>query len=347
MAAEIDTMTEAPPAATRVRTFLATTGKGIARASRDPDGAWQVEHLLPGTDVRCLSADPLNPGVVYAGTQGSGVLRSDDYGSTWRPAGLEGEIVKSIAASPTQAGTVYAGTKPAYMHVSRDGGATWRELRGFRRIPGRWWWRSPAETPFTAYVQAIALSPTDPNIVLAGIEAGAVVRSEDGGRTWSRHVPDALRDCHTLTFHASDGNWAYEGGGTGHGFAVSRDGGRTWRKHHTGLDRAYGWAAAADPARPDIWYASLSPGPSKAHSSANAQAYIFRSVGGRPWEKLSGGLPQPLDHMPYALITDADAPGHLYAGLSNGDIWHTTDHGDTWRRLPVNLSGIHQTLIAV
>jgi photosystem II stability/assembly factor-like uncharacterized protein len=194
-------------------------------------------------------------------------------------------------------------------------------------------------------VQAIALSPTDPEVMLVGIEFGAVVRSTDGGKTWAGHRKGALRDCHSLTFHAVDGDWAYEAGGTGGGAAVSRDGGETWRQPRAGLDRHYSWAVAADPARPGVWYVSVSPGPGKAHSAGNAQAYIFRSSGGAAWQRLGGGLPQPLDHMAYALLTDPAAPGHLYAGLSNGDVWGSTDHGDTWRKLSFNLGGIHRTLI--
>jgi hypothetical protein len=85
----------------------------------------------------------------------------------------------------------------------------------------------------------------------------------------------------------------------------------------------------------------------KSHSADNAQAYIFRSMGGCPWEKLSGGLPQPLNHMPYTLLTDPDSPGHLYAGLSNGDVWHTADYGDHWQYLPFNLGAIQKTLIMI
>jgi hypothetical protein len=181
-------------------------------------------------------------------------------------------------------------------------------------------------------------------VMVVGVEFGAVLRSVDGGETWQNHRKGALRDCHTITFHASSGDWVYEGGGTGAGAAFSRDGGNTWTQVRQGLDRHYGWAAAADPARPDIWYVSLSPGPMKAHSSDNAQAYIFRSMGGA-WEKLTGGLPQPLDYMPYALLTDRDAPGHLYAGLSNGDVWHTTNYGDHWQQLPVNMGTVWTSMI--
>ncbi len=335
------------------RTFIATTGSGLARATLSPghpppgaEDAWSVEFLLADQDVRCLAADRQPSQVVYAGTQGNGVLRSEDGGHTWQPAGLAGQTVKALAVSPTEPGTIFAGTKPPLMFVSRDGGASWSELAGFRRVPGRALWFSPAEPPYvTAYVQGIGLSPTAPQVIVVGIEFGAVVRSEDGGQTWTGHRQGALRDCHSLTFHATEGDWVYEAGGTGAGAAHSRDAGRTWRQPREGLDRHYGWAVAADPAQPATWYVSLSPGPGKAHSEANAQAYIFRSVDGSPWHRLGGGLPQPLNHMPYALLTDPQAPGYLYAGLSNGDVWHTTNHGDTWQKLPFNLKGIHRSLV--
>ncbi len=324
------------------RVFLATTGHGLARAQGAADGTWRVDHLLTGRDVRCLASDPSAPGRAYVGTQGDGVLRSDDRGLTWQPAGLTGRIVKSLAVGPNRPAAIYAGVKPPGVFLSRDEAETWTDLKGFRRIFSRRFWFSPAEPPFTAYVQAIAISPADPHVIVAGIEFGAVVRSEDGGQTWSDHRPGAVRDCHSLTFHATNGDWVYEAGGGG--AAVSQDGGRTWRQPREGLDRRYGWAVAADPAQPDIWYISASPSPGKAHSEGEAQAYIFRSVGGGPWEKLDGGLPQPLNHMPYALVTEPHAPGHIYAGLSNGDVWHSTDHGDTWRQLPFNLRAIHTLL---
>ncbi len=327
--------------------FIATTGEGIAYATEGDNGEWRVETLLSGSDVRCLAVDPMDKQRVYAGTQGAGVLRSDDSGRTWRSSGLEGQIVKAIAASPIREGLVYAGTKPACIFVSRDGGDTWTELPGFRRIPWRWLWLSPAEQPFIGYVQAIALSPTDPQRIVVGIEAGATILSRDGGRNWTRHRKGALRDCHTLIFHATQGEWLYEVGGgmVGRGGnAFSCDTGRTWSSVNRGLDRHYGWAVAADPVRPDVWYLSASSGAFKAHSESNAQAFIFRSDGDK-WRRLGDGLPQPLDHMPYALLTEPGAPGHIYAGLSNGDIWHGSDYGDHWKQLPVSLGRIQRSLV--
>jgi hypothetical protein len=328
----------------KAKTLIATTGTGIARACQEPDSTWHIVQLLAEQAVRCLAVDRFTSGRVYAGTHGTGVLRSEDAGMTWQACGMSGRIVTAVAASPTQPGRVYAGIKPAGLFVSSDGGQSWDELIGFRRIPWRWLWFSPAEKPFVGYVQAIALSPSDPARLVVGIESGATVLSLDGGRTWTPHRPGALRDCHTLTFHARQGAWVYEAGGSGGGAAFSSNGGDSWAQPRAGLDRHYGWAVAADPAQPQIWYASMSPTPFKAHSEQAAEAYIFRYEGGR-WQRLSGGLPQPLGHMPYALITDPDAPGTLYAGLSNGDVWVSRDCGDTWQQLPVNLGGIHRCLI--
>ncbi|HEX9115509.1 MAG TPA: hypothetical protein VGA61_05540, partial [Anaerolineae bacterium] len=159
------------------RVFISLTGGGLARACRSESGAFEVETVLASAGVRCLATDPSNKQRVYAGTQCLGVLRSDDQGKTWRgsaegggapgaPVGPAGLPVTAIAASPSQRDLIYAGTKPARLFVSTDAGARWQEILAFRRIPGRWLWLSPAEKPFVAMVQAIALSPTDPQRIV-------------------------------------------------------------------------------------------------------------------------------------------------------------------------------------
>jgi hypothetical protein len=326
--------------------FLSTRTNGISRAYTGSSG-WKVEHLLEGAQFSCLAADPLDPRRLYAGGK-QGVFCSTDQGRTWRPAGLQQHNVKSLAASPHTPGLLYAGTKPACIFASRDGGETWQELESFRKISGRWWWRSPAEPPdWRAYVMGLALSPTDPNVIAAGIEFGAVVISRDGGKTWTNHRKGALRDCHNLKFHANRGDWIYEGGGGG--AAVSRNSGQTFQQAR-GMPDRYGWACAADPERPEVWYFSASPMRlfppiPLAHVDGQATGSIYRCAGSAPPEKLRGGLPQPLNYMAYTLLTDPSAPGHVYAGMSSGDIWHSSNYGDTWQQLPLNLSSIYYTLL--
>jgi hypothetical protein len=337
-------MSSADPAAARATVVLATLGAGVARARRE-SGGWRTDRVLAGRPVRCLAVG--GNGTVWAGTQGEGLLRSDDGGATWQEAGLQGRIVKAIAPSPHDPSVVYAGLKPPGVVVTREGGVTWRELEGFRGIRGRRFWFSPAERPGTAYVQGLAVSPTDPDVLVAGIEFGAVVRSGDGGRTWSGHRPGALRDCHSLLFHATDGRRVYEGGaGMRRPLALSTDGGVSWSAPK-GAELSYGWACAADPADPDTVYVSASMGPSRAHGSRPARAKIYRTRAGGPWEALAGGLPTPLDAFPYALITDPAAPGHLYAGLSDGSVWFSTHHGERWARLPLELERVERTLVVL
>jgi photosystem II stability/assembly factor-like uncharacterized protein len=330
--------------------LFALASQSVARAECSADGdldhakSWTVERVLIGQDVRCLEVDPLNPEIVYAGTQGQGVFCSTDGGRNWRSVGLQGVIIKSLAASPHQPGVIYAGTKnPPLIYRTRDGGVLWEELRGFRRVRGRWWWLSPAEPPFTAYVLALTISPGDPNIVLAGVELGAVVRSADDGETWSHHRPGAGRDCHQLFFHPRQSQWAYQAHGGGP--AVSRNAGLTWEQPRAGLDRRYCINVAADAERPEIWYAVVAP-VLKAHS-ANSQARLVRSINGSAWETLGvgAGLPASYDRLPL-LASDPLAPGHLYLASGHGVVWHSTDSGDTWHQLPINLGEVWFRLIA-
>ncbi len=336
------------------KVFLALDWQGMTRAAYK-DGAWELTESLQDKHMHCLATDRHHPKRVYAGTRTSGVLRSDDSGITWRSIGLEGKPVKSLTVDPQNPDVIYAGSKPVSIYVTYDGGGRWEELPALRAMR-KWWWFSPAEPPGLApYVQAISVSPGNPDVIACGIELGALMVSEDGGKSWSGHKKGAIRDCHSLKFHYYNSNWAYEGGAGGVGGSFSRDGGNTWQQSRGKIRKLYGWMVAADPERPEVWYLSASGMPNilrgefvpPAHDDGNAQAHIYRSVGGARLEKLAGGLPDPLDYMAYALEIDPDAPGHLYAGLANGDVWHTTDYGDTWAQMPFNLNAVHRDMVVL
>ena len=317
--------------------FLSTLSPGIGRAEK-VGSSWSVETIAPTLDVRCLTVDPHKPGVVWAGTQGLGLWKSSDSGRNFVRSGLGGATVKSLAVSPSTPGLIFAGVKPAAVWASDDGSSSWEELAGFRKVR-QFWWLSPAERPFSPYVQAIALSATVPGLIVAGIEAGAVVRSTDGGKTWQGHRHGSIRDCHSLDF-AGDGRIC-EGGGTGGG-AISVDGGATWSRP-AGLDRKYGWAAALD-RDGDTWYVSSTRG-IEAHSK-RADAAIWRAGRGAAWHRLGGGLPNPLNDMPYALIGGPE-PRHLVAGLANGEVWESFDAGDSFARLPFKLPRIERVMVRI
>jgi hypothetical protein len=88
-------------------------------------------------------------------------------------------------------------------------------------------------------------------------------------------------------------------------------------------------------------------GEPQAHRDGQANAAIYRSAGGAAWERLGGGLPEPMDYLAYSLLTDRHQPGFLMAGLSSGEVWYTADYGDSWEKLPFNLGSFHGKMILI
>ncbi|HEX2180986.1 MAG TPA: hypothetical protein VHH10_01775, partial [Rubrobacteraceae bacterium] len=148
----------------------------------------RVERTLEGRGARCVAVDPGDPDTLYVGTSDEGLYRSADGGKSWEGlSGIEHPRVTAVAVSPAD-GALYAGTEPSSLFVSRDGGSSWRELEGLKNLPSAPTWSFPPR-PWTSHVRAIALSYTDPNLVVAGIELGGIVRSPDGGETWQDQRP--------------------------------------------------------------------------------------------------------------------------------------------------------------
>ena len=182
----------------------------------------------------------------------------------------------------------------------------------------------------------IAPSPHDPAVVLVGIELGGLMRSEDGGVSFSDHRPEAARDVHCLAWHPKAPGRAYEAGGDG--AAWSRDGGRSWDTAEAGRERRYAWALAVDPADPDRWFVSAAPGPFQAHGKRPSDSAIYRWEGSGPWQAVEG----PLDSHVYALAT---GDGRLFAGLGDGTLLQSEDGGESWSDLGERVGGI--TALAV
>ncbi|HEX7090303.1 MAG TPA: hypothetical protein VF192_09205 [Longimicrobiales bacterium] len=316
-------------------TLYAVVDRGLARITQWDDTL--EAHLALGEErLQCVALDPRDPATVYAGSRDRAVWKSEDDGATWHRLDLPAGDVFSLAVSPVD-GAVYAGTEPSMIFRSDDGGSSWRELEALRRIPSAPTWSFPPR-PWTSHVRWIAPNPADAGLLLAGIELGGLMRSTDGGETWEDHRPGAQRDVHALAWHPRAAERAYEAGGGG--AAWSFDAGRTWLPADEGRDRHYTWALAVDPDDPDTWYVSASTGPRAAHRGADAQAYLYRWRAAGPWERLGGGLPEPLDSMPYALLA---LPGRLFAGLADGRIYVSRDGGGTWALVEVEgerLAGI-------
>ena len=285
----------------------------------------KVELTLRERGARCLTVDPHDPDAVYVGTSNEGLFKSSDGGKSWKQvSGISHPRVTAVGVSPVD-GALYAGTEPSSLFVSRDGGGSWRELEGLRNLPSAPTWSFPPR-PWTSHVRSIALSFEDPGLVVAGIELGGVVRSEDGGESWQDQRPGAYADCHALATHAATPEMVYEAAGGG--FAESGDFGESWAAADAGIRHRYVWGLAVDREDPALLYVSAAAGPGRAHGSGSSDAAVYRRAGGR-WEAVT----EHLAAFPYALAADPGQPGALYAGFGDGKILYSPDAGASWNEV--------------
>ncbi|WP_254533406.1 WD40/YVTN/BNR-like repeat-containing protein [Natrinema gelatinilyticum] len=118
---------------------------------------------------------------MFAATR-SGLFRSRDGGETWTDLAVPRREVYSVVQSP-DAERLYAGTHPAHLYISTDDGATWRELTGFQDVPSRETWHTPRHRN-EAHVRSLSVHPDTPDRMIAGVEVGGVLVSDDCGESW-------------------------------------------------------------------------------------------------------------------------------------------------------------------
>ena len=330
--------------------FLATE-KALA-IIRQQSGEWSIDFQLSGKQPTCLALDPLHPERIYCGTFDQGLWQSTNAGATWEPTGdgITSKQVTSVAVSQVDqvdgAGIVYAGTEPSAVYRSDDQGKSWQELTALRALPSAATWSFPPR-PWTSHIRWITPDPLASGRIFAAAEAGALVRSLDGGYTWEDRKPDGPFDTHTLIMHRLAPNRLYSAAGDGFmhpgaGFVQSDDGGETWYRPNDGLNFHYLWSVAADPADPETLVISAAPGPQQAHTLTTAESAIYRRTGGGQWQQAKNGLPPSRGVLASVLATNDAEPGTFYAANNKG-IFRSVDAGITWEELPIPWSQTMQS----
>ncbi len=324
---------------------------------------WKLHEVnARGKEPRCIAIDPFRKERVYCGTFNDGLWRSSDGGLHWEPVGkgIAHNRVTAVAVSPIEHfhdGVVWAGTEPSALFHSEDGGDTWVERNALQDIPSKPTWIYPPR-PYTHRVRWIQPDPLHKNILFVAIERGGIMRSQDHGLSWEDHHPQAHVDGHTLAMHQKAPGRIYEAAGGNEikvrpgfqfdwppiypdvemkagGFAESMDGGKTWERKDDGLDKGhYLWSIAVDPADPDTIVASASIGPMQAQNIGPAQSFITRREKGKPWERVTVGLPEPSGTTISVVATSQAEPGVFYAANNKG-IFRSVDAGKTWKRLSI------------
>lgn len=198
--------------------LLIGTTDGVYRAPIDEiDDATLVLDSERVLRVRAFGDD------VYAATS-SGLFHSIDDGETWRDLGVPQDEVFAVLESP-DGERLYAGTHPAHLYVSTDGGESWHERESLLELPSYDTWRTPRHRD-EGRVHSLGAHPDAPERIVAGIEVGGVLVSDDAGETWTERRDGTHDDVHHVLVLGPEEYVA----STGVGLYRTRDAGRSWTR---------------------------------------------------------------------------------------------------------------------
>ena len=309
------------------------TVDGVFLLERDGTASWRVSHhALAGCFVAALTRAP--GGALFAATHGVGMARSDDQGRTWRWINNGISQFDLWAARAGRWGgrdVVLAGSMPAHLFVSDDDGETWRELPALRQVASAKQWTFPPP-PRLGHVKEIVINNDE---LYVGIEIGALLRSRDGGASFTDLTidPDVGEcDVHRVLIDPRRPGRILIANGL-MGLMRSEDNGATWRKDGKLPEMDYPDAYVMHPDDPDLLFVSAAVGwPPHWYKLGRARGKIARSRdGGKTWQRLLGGLPDGQRALFGAMTIAADADAtSIFAGDSDGQIFESRDGGDRW-----------------
>ncbi|MFO0953196.1 MAG: exo-alpha-sialidase [Isosphaeraceae bacterium] len=358
---------------------LVGTRKGAFLLTSDGDRKrWKVDgpHFA-GWELYHLKGSPADPNRIYAsqssGWFGQTMQRSDDGGKTWQTVGnkftyegtpgthqwydgtqhpWEFKRVWHLEPSLSDPDTVYAGVEDAAIFRSTDAGATWHELSGLRQHPSGPQWMPGAGG---MAVHTIVIDPTNPDRMFVAISAAGVFRTDDGGKTWSpknrglrsQYIPDPdaeVGHCvHRIALHGARPNVLFM---QKHWDVMrSDDFGDTWREVSGDLPTDFGFAINVHSQEPDTVFVVPIKSDSE-HFPLDGKLRVYRSkTGGEKWEAATEGLPQSdcyVNVLRGGMSVDRLDPCGVYFGTTGGQVYGSSDGGDTWsaivRDLPAVLS---------
>lgn len=272
--------------------------------------------------------DPWVEGRAWCGTREAGVFRSEDGGSTWSPTGLGGQRVMTVVPSPAEEGLVWVGTEPSGVWRSRDGGESWERMGGLEALPSSTEWSFPPR-PETHHVRWISCHPRDAGVLWVAIEAGALIRTGNGGADWVDRVADGPRDTHELAIHPDRPDTLRVAAGDG--YFESHDGGDSWARPGEGLEVGYLRSVAVDPAEADVVVVSAATHAHAAYAAGRSDGRLYRRAGVGPWRRVTDGWPDPPDTIA-PLVRPGARGGEVWAADERG-LHRSADGGVSWRRV--------------
>lgn len=251
-----------------------------------------------------------------------------------------GNRVASIAGVPGDPAIYYAGAASGGIWKTTDGGIRWTPVADGMPVQA---------------IGALAVAPSDPNVVWAGTgEAWAirdvdvigdgVYKSVDAGRTWTNLGLEETGRIARILVHPANPDIVFvcaAGRLTGpqreKGVFRTIDGGRHWEQvlfvdEHTGCSGLSMDATNPRTLFAGTWQVEMRPW-AQLSGGPGSGIYVSRD-GGAKWSRVEApGLPKPPTGKTDVAIAPTD-PNRVYALIQTSDqgsVWRSDDGGVTWR----------------
>ncbi len=259
---------------------------------------------------------------------------------------FSGGRVTAVAGVPRQPFTFYFGATGGGVWKTTDGGLHWEPVsdKYFK----------------TGSVGALAVAPSDPNVVYAGMgespirsnlsHGDGVYKTTDGGGHWVHLGLDATRQISRIAVDPHDPDRVYVAA-QGHawgpnperGIYRSEDGGKTWKQVLFVSDKTGACDLSIDPNGSRTLYAAFWEVVRRPWTleDGGPESAIYKSVdGGDTWKKIDHGLPdEPLGRI--GVSASAAQPGLVWAiveAKKGGGVYRSLNGGEKWTKV----SGSHK-----
>lgn len=215
--------------------------------SGDAGKNWQEVYRVSREQyaVFAVEIDFYDPSVVYMGTAEGGLLKSLDYGKSWKVVKWFDDVITDIKVNPYDTRTVFVSTFRKGIYKTTDKGASWQELAGLKNFPKE-----------TEEIQVLVMDKKNPNVLYSGAKYG-LLKSIDGGASWQKVnivIPPSSVAVSAIALDPVTSSYLYYG--AGNVIYRTQDNGQTWTVHPVASTKTVKYLII-DPQNPQVVYAGL------------------------------------------------------------------------------------------